>query len=39
MSDTTTVINGDNFDDYSSTIAGAEYQDAFGQLEEVQYSL
>ena len=41
MSETTTVTNdGDAAQVNTDTdIVGAEYQDAFGQLEEVQYSL
>ena len=39
MSDSTSVINDGNSTDYETTVVGAEYQDAFGQLEEVQYSL
>lgn len=41
MSDPTTFINDGDVAQYNTDTnnAGAEYQDAFGQLEEVQYSL
>jgi len=38
-SDPDEVINDGNTVDFSSTVNGAQYQDAYGQVEEVQYAL